>query len=128
LEDRPSNFGVPQGLVSGIGGADEVVLANRSVHRKRMVLLSGETNLELIEVRAAGFGMPELEDGETTVFGHLGLEVDDLEDTKAELARRGVVLQGEAETDEVHCMFTAPETTFGVTLHLMEHKNRGAGN
>ena len=27
------------------------------------ILLSGETQLELIEVRAAGFGMPALEDG-----------------------------------------------------------------
>ena len=89
------------------------------------VLLSGETRLELIEVRAAGFGMPKLKDGETAVFGHLGLEVDDLEDAKAELARRGVVLQGEYETDDVHYIFTAPETTFGVTLHLMEHKDRG---
>src|SRR5579859_3636198 len=88
------------------------------------VLQSGETQLELIEVRAAGFGMPELKDGETAVFGHLGLEVEDLEDAKAELERRGVVLQGEYETDDVHYIFTAPETTFGVTLHLMEHKNR----
>jgi len=89
------------------------------------VLLSGEIPLELIEVRSAGFGMPKLKDGETAVFGHLGLEVDDLDDAKAELARRGVVLQGEAETDDVHYIFTTPETTFGVTLHLMEHKNRG---
>jgi methylmalonyl-CoA/ethylmalonyl-CoA epimerase len=43
-----------------------------------------------IEVRAAGFGMPKLKDGETALFGHLGYEVDDLEDTKAELTRRGV--------------------------------------
>jgi hypothetical protein len=69
--------------------------------------------------------MPELNDGETAAFGHLGLEVDDLEDAKAELVRRGAVLQGERETDDVHYIFTAPETTFGVTLHLMEHKNRG---
>jgi len=91
------------------------------------VLLSGEIRLELIEVRAAGFGMPELKDGETAVFGHLGLEVDDLDDAKAELTRRGVVLQGEYETDDVRYIFTAPETTFGVTLHLMEHKDRGSG-
>ena len=90
-------------------------------------LLCGETRLELIEVRAAGFGMPKLKDGETAVFGHLGLEVDDLEDAKAELAGRGVVLQGEYETDDLHYIFTAPETTFGVTLHLMEHKGRGTG-
>jgi methylmalonyl-CoA/ethylmalonyl-CoA epimerase len=88
-------------------------------------LLFGETRLELIEARAAGFGMPKLKDGETTVFGHLGLEVDDLEATKAELARRGVVLQGEFKTDEAHSIFTEPETTFGVTLHLIEHKHRG---
>ena len=90
-------------------------------------LLFGETRLELIEVRAAGFGMPKLQDGETAVFGHLGYEVDDLEATKAELTRRGVVLQGEFKTDEVHSIFTAPQTTFGVTLHLMEHKDRGTG-
>jgi methylmalonyl-CoA/ethylmalonyl-CoA epimerase len=90
-------------------------------------LLFGETRLELIEVRAPGFGMPKLQDGETAVFGHLGYEVDDLEATKAELTRRGVVLQGEFKTDEVHSIFTAPQTTFGVTLHLMEHKDRGTG-
>ena len=45
-------------------------------------LLFGGTRLELIEVRAAGFGMPKLKDGETAVVGHLGYEVDDLEDAK----------------------------------------------
>jgi catechol 2,3-dioxygenase-like lactoylglutathione lyase family enzyme len=89
------------------------------------ILQSGEAQLELIEVRAAGFGMPKLEDGETAAFGHLGFEVDDLDATKAELTRRGVVLEGEFETDEGHSIFTAPETTFGVTLHLLEHKDRG---
>jgi hypothetical protein len=54
-------------------------------------------------------------------------EVDDLEDAKAELTRRGVVLQGEFETGEVRSIFTAPETTFGVTLHLMEYKGRETG-
>jgi hypothetical protein len=83
--------------------------------------------LELIEVRAAGFGMPKLEDGETAVIGHLGYEVDDLEDTKAELTRRGVALRGEGETDEVHWIFTAPETTFGLTLQLTEQKGRATG-
>ena len=91
------------------------------------VLLCGESTLELIEVRAAGFGMPKLKDGETAVIGHFGIEVDDLEDTKAELTRRGVLLEGEVETDEVHFIFTAPQTTFGVTLHLMEYKGRGKG-
>src|SRR5258708_3565933 len=89
--------------------------------------LFGETRLELIEARAAGFGMPKLRDGETAVFGHLGYEVDDLEDTIAELTRREVVLQGEFKTDEVHSIFTAPQTTFGMTLHLIEHKDRGTG-
>ena len=89
------------------------------------VLLCGGSTLELIEVRAAGFGMPKLEDGETAVIGHFGVEVDDLEDAKAELTRRGVVLEGEVETDEVHFIFTSPQTTFGVTLQLMEHKCRG---
>ena len=87
----------------------------------------GETLLELIEVRAAGFGMPKLKDGETAVIGHLGYEVDDLEEAKAELTRRGVALQGEFETAEVHSIFTVPETTFGLTLQLMEHKGRGTG-
>ena len=91
------------------------------------VLLFGETQLELIEVRAPGFGMPKLKDGETAVIGHLGIEVDDLEDAKADLAGRGVVLEGGFETDEVRSIFTAPETTFGVALHLMEHTNRGTG-
>ena len=91
------------------------------------VLLCGESTLELIEVRAAGFGMPKLADGETAVIGHFGIEVDDLEDTKAELTRRGVALEGEVETDEVHFIFTVPQTTFGVTLQLMEHKGDGTG-
>jgi methylmalonyl-CoA/ethylmalonyl-CoA epimerase len=91
------------------------------------VLLAGESTLELIEVRDPGFGMPKLEDGETAVIGHFGIEVDDLEDTKTELTRRGVALQGEVETDDVHFIFTAPQTTFGVTLQLMEHKRRATG-
>jgi hypothetical protein len=73
----------------------------------------GESRLELIEVRAAGFGMPKLEEGETAVIGHFGIEVDDLEHTKAELRRRGVVLEDEAETDDVRFIFTAPQPTFG---------------
>jgi hypothetical protein len=89
------------------------------------VLLMGESQLELIEVRAPGFGMPKLEDGQTAVIGHFGVEVDDLDDAKAELRRRGVVLEGEVETDEVRFIFTAPQTTFGVTLQLMERKGRG---
>jgi catechol 2,3-dioxygenase-like lactoylglutathione lyase family enzyme len=91
------------------------------------VLMAGESTLELIEVRNVGFGMPRLEDGETAVIGHFGIEVDDLEDAKAELTRRGVALEGELDTDEVRFIFTAPETTFGVTLQLMEHKRRGTG-
>jgi methylmalonyl-CoA/ethylmalonyl-CoA epimerase len=90
-------------------------------------LLCGETRLELIEVRAAGFGMPKLKEGETAVIGHIGIEVDDLEDTIAELTRRGVVLQGEGKTDEVHWIFTAPQAMFGLTLQFMEHNGRGAG-
>jgi len=91
------------------------------------VLLCGGSTLELIEVRAAGFGMPKLVDGETAVIGHFGIEVDDLENAKAELTRRGVLLEGEFETDEVRFIFTVPRTTFGVTLQLMEHKSRGTG-
>jgi len=90
-------------------------------------LQCGKSLLELIEVRASGFGMPKLKDGETAVIGHLAYEVDDLEDTKAELTRRGIVLEGEGKTDEVHWIFTAPQTTFGVTLQLMEYKGRGTG-
>ncbi len=83
--------------------------------------------MELIEVRAAGFGMPKLDDGEAAVIGHVGIEVDDLEEAKAELTRRGVVLEGEVETDDVRFIFTVPQTTFGVTLQLMEHKGRSTG-
>src|ERR1700757_4062974 len=90
------------------------------------VVQSGESTLELIEGRNPGFGMPKLKDGETAVIGHFGIEVDDLEDAKAELTRRGVALQGEVETDDGHFIFTTPQTTFGVTLQLMEHKRRGA--
>ncbi|HET7052214.1 MAG TPA: hypothetical protein VFI54_28345 [Solirubrobacteraceae bacterium] len=43
--------------------------------------------------------MPRLEDGETAVAGYVGYEDDDIDDTKAELTRRGVVLEGEGETD-----------------------------
>jgi catechol 2,3-dioxygenase-like lactoylglutathione lyase family enzyme len=89
------------------------------------VLMAGESTLELIEVRNAGFGMPKLEHGQTAVIGHFGIEVDDLDDAIAALTRRGVALEGEVDTDEVRFIFTAPETTFGVTLQLMEHKRRG---
>ena len=88
------------------------------------VLLCGESTLELIEVRAAGFGMPKLEDGKTAVIGHFGIEVDDLEDTKAELTRRGVALEGETDTEAVRFIFTVPQTTFGVTVQLMDYKGR----
>jgi catechol 2,3-dioxygenase-like lactoylglutathione lyase family enzyme len=91
------------------------------------VLMAGESTLELIEVRTAGFGMPRLEDGETAVIGHVGIEVDDLDDAKAELTRRGVELEGETDTGEVRFIFTVPETTFGVTVQLMDYKGRAAG-
>ena len=91
------------------------------------VVLCGESTLELIEVRNPGFGMPKLKDGETAVIGHFGIEVDDLEDAKAELTRRGVVLEGETDTDEVCFGFTVPQTTFGVTLQLMDYKGRAKG-
>ena len=87
-------------------------------------LLFGETRLELIEVRAAGFGMPKLKDGETAVIGHFAIEVDDLDDAKAELTRRGVALEGEADAGAVRFIFTVPQTTFGVTLQLMDYKGR----
>ena len=90
-------------------------------------LLFGETRLELIEARAAGFGMPKLKDGETAVIGHFGIEVDDLDDAKAELTRRGVALEGETDTDAVRFIFTVPQTTFGVTVQLMDYKGRRKG-
>jgi hypothetical protein len=91
------------------------------------VLMAGKSTLELIEVRKAGFGMPRLEDGETAVIGHFGIEVDDLEDAKAELTRRGVALEGEFDAGEVRFIFTVPQTTFGVTLQLMDYKGRRKG-
>ena len=36
-------------------------------------------------------------------------------------------MQGEVNTDEVHFIFTAPQTTFGVKLQLMQDKARGTG-
>jgi hypothetical protein len=69
--------------------------------------------------------MPELKDGETAAIGHFGIEVDDLEDAKAELTRRGVALEGEVDAGEVRFIFTVPQTTFGVTLQLMDYKDRG---
>jgi hypothetical protein len=36
IEDGPSNFGSPKGLVTSFGGPDEVVLANRPVDGERM--------------------------------------------------------------------------------------------
>ena len=91
------------------------------------VLVFGESTLELIEARNPGFGMPKLTDAETPIIGHFGIEVDDLEDTKAELTRRGVALRGEFETDLVRFIFTVPETTFGVTLQFMDYKGRRTG-
>ena len=90
-------------------------------------LIAGKSTLELIEVHNhPGFGMPKLRDGETAVIGHFGIEVDDLEDAKAELTRRGVALEGEADAGAVRFIFTVPETTFGVTLQLMDYKRQGA--
>jgi hypothetical protein len=91
------------------------------------VLMAGESTLELIEVRNPGFGMPKLKDGETAVIGHFGVEVDDLDDAKAELTRRGVVLEGETDAGEVRFIFTVPQTTFGVTVQLMDYKGRRQG-
>ena len=91
------------------------------------VLLCGGSTLELIEVRAPGFGMPKLVDGETAVIGHFGIEVDDLEDAKAELTRRGVALEGETDTEAVRFIFTVPQTTFGVTVQLMDYKGLRKG-
>ena len=51
----------------------------------------GETRLESIEVRAAGSACRSPRTARLPVIGDLGHEVDDLEDAKAELTRRGVV-------------------------------------
>jgi hypothetical protein len=91
------------------------------------VVMAGESTLELIEVRNPGFGMPRLKDGETAVIGHFGIEVDDLDDAKAELTRRGVALEGENDAGEVRFIFTVPQTTFGVTVQLMDYKSRAKG-
>ena len=91
------------------------------------VLTTGESTLELIEVRNPGFGMPKLKDGETAVIGHYGIEVDDLDDAKAELTRRGVALEGEVDAGNVRFIFTVPKTTFGVTVQLMDYKGRTKG-
>jgi methylmalonyl-CoA/ethylmalonyl-CoA epimerase len=91
------------------------------------VLTAGESTLELIEVRNPGFGMPKLKDGETAVIGHFGIEVDDLDDAKAELTRRGVALEGETDAGDVRFIFTVPRTTFGVTVQLMDYKGRRQG-
>jgi methylmalonyl-CoA/ethylmalonyl-CoA epimerase len=91
------------------------------------VLMTGESTVELIEVRNPGFGMPKLKDGETAVIGHYGIEVDDLDDAKAELARRGVALEGEVDAGDVRFIFTVPQTTFGVTVQLMDYKGRRRG-
>ena len=91
------------------------------------VLMAGKSTLELIEVRKAGFGMPKLKDGEAAVIGHFGIEVDDLEDAKAELTRRGVALEGEFDAGDVRFIFTVPKTTFGVTVQLMDYKGRPKG-
>ena len=91
------------------------------------VLQCGKSTLELIKVRSAGFGMPKLKDSETAVIGHFGIEVDNLEDAKAELTRRGVALEGEVAAGEVRFIFTVPQTTFGVTLQLMDYKGRRTG-
>ena len=91
------------------------------------VLQCGKSTLEFIKVRSAGFGMPKLKDGETAVIGHFGIEVDNLEDAKAELTRRGVALEGEFDAGAVRFIFTVPQTTFGVTLQLMDYKGRRTG-
>src|ERR1700758_5317875 len=91
------------------------------------VLMAGKSTLELIEVRNAGFGMPRLKDGETAVIGHFAIEVDDLDDAKAELTRRGVALEGEADAGDIRFIFTVPKTTFGVTVQLMDYRGRAKG-
>jgi len=71
--------------------------------------------------------MPKLKDGESAVIGPYGIEVDDLDDAKAELTRRGVALEGEVDAGNVRFIFTVPKTTFGVTVQLMDYKGRTKG-
>ncbi|MFD9615496.1 hypothetical protein ACFWWS_39695, partial [Streptomyces sp. NPDC059083] len=59
-----------------------------SIPQPRSMPFRQVTRSELTEPCTPGFGMPKLEDGETAVIGHIGIEVDDLEDIKAELTRR----------------------------------------
>jgi formate hydrogenlyase transcriptional activator len=40
---------------------------------------------------------------------------------------RGVALEGEVDAGEVRFIFTVPQTTFGVTLQLMDYKGRRTG-
>src|SRR5260370_15990894 len=80
------------------------------------VLMAGKSTLELIEVRHAGFGMPRLKDGETAVIGHFGIHVDNLDDAKSELTRRGVALACETHTKAARLIFTVPPTSVGVTV------------
>ena len=47
--------------VDGRAGGERILAGDIDLQ----FLLFGETRLELIEVRAAGFGMPKLKDGET---------------------------------------------------------------
>jgi hypothetical protein len=49
------------------------------------------------------------------------------EDTKAEVTRRWVVLDGEGETEEAHWISTAPQTTFWATLQFTEDKGPREG-
>jgi methylmalonyl-CoA/ethylmalonyl-CoA epimerase len=91
------------------------------------VLTVGKSTLELIEVRNPGFGMPKLKDDETAVLGHFAIEVEDLDDVKAELTRRGVGLEGETDTGAVRFIFTVPQTTGGVTVQFMDYKGRRQG-
>ncbi|HYP60339.1 MAG TPA: hypothetical protein VEQ36_07910, partial [Thermomicrobiales bacterium] len=51
--------------VDGMAGGERILAGDIDLQ----FLLFGETRLELIEVRAAGFGMPKLKDGETAVIG-----------------------------------------------------------
>jgi catechol 2,3-dioxygenase-like lactoylglutathione lyase family enzyme len=106
---------------------DGRAVGERFVSDDLQVLMTGESTLELLEVRNPGFGMPKLKDGETAVIGHYGIEVDDLDDAKAELTRRGVALEGEVDAGDVRFIFTVPKTTFGVTVQLMDYKGRAKG-
>jgi hypothetical protein len=59
FEDRPSDLGSPQGLVSGFGGADKVVLANRPVDAESVPGYIGAKSAVASVIVGVGAGMDD---------------------------------------------------------------------